>query len=450
MMNILALLQPIQGRLPKTTLQQMSRVIQAMLAMTGRVTMLGVSRWAGEGGSYRTIQRFYKTVIPWAEVFWQLFRHSLFQKDRVYILAGDECVVSKAGKKTYGLDYFFAGLQQKVIPSLSFFVLSLVSVEQHRSYPLSVEQTIRSAEEKAASQAKKVAKKAKATEPKRKPGRPKGSKNKPKGEVVLNPEFVRIQTMLKALLLLIRPLLQPVYLALDGHFGNYPAFWMVQQCGLQLISKLRYDAALCFPFHGEYKGSGPHPKYGERVDYQHIPDTYLKSTTLEKGIQTCIYQAQLLHPDFPGLLNVVILVKTNLTTHAWAHVILFSSDLSLSAEQMITYYSLRFQLEFNFRDAKQFWGLEDFMNVDKTAVTNAANLSLFMVNVSQLLMSDFRQTDPDFSVLDLKAYYRGSKYATELIKMLPQKPDPIFIAQLFHKITTLGSIHRLKSTASSA
>jgi len=383
-------------------------------------------------------------------VFWQLFQERLLQKGQVYILAGDECVVSKAGKKTYGLDYFFAGLQQKVIPSLSFFVLSLVSVEQHRSYPISVEQTIRSAEEKAASQAKKVAKKAKAVEPKRKPGRPKGSKNKPKAETVLNPEYLRIQSMLKALLLLIRPVLQPIYLALDGHFGNYPAFLMVQQCGLQLISKLRYDAALCFPFNGEYKGSGPHPKYGKRVDYQHIPDTYLKSTTLEKGIQTCTYQAQLLHPDFPGLLNVVILVKTNLTTHAWAHVILFSSDLSLSAELMITYYSLRFQLEFNFRDAKQFWGLEDFMNVEKTAVTNAANLSLFMVNVVQLLMSEFRQTDPDGSILDLKAYYRGCKYATELIKMLPQKPDPIFIAQLFRRITALGRIHSLKSTVSSA
>jgi len=449
-MDILALLQPIKDSVSKTTLHQLSRIIAGLLAMTGRVTMLGLSRWGGKGGSYRTIQRFYTTVIPWAQVFWQLFREGLMQKDSVYILAGDECVVSKAGKKTYGLDYFFAGLQQKVIPGLSFFVLSLVSVEQHRSYPISVEQTLRSAEEKAASQAKKVVKKSKATQPKRKRGRPKGSKNKPKAEVVLNPEFLRIQTMLKALLLLIAPLLQPVYLALDGHFGNYPAYWMVQQCGLQMISKLRYDAALCFPFHGEYKGSGPHPKYGERVDYQHIPATYLKSTTVEKGIQTCVYQARLLHSDFPDPLNVVILLKTNLTTLGWAHVILFSSDLSLSSDQMITYYSLRFQLEFNFRDAKQFWGLEDFMNVEKTAVTNAANLSLFMVNVAQLLMSEFRQTDPDFSVLDLKAYYRGRKYATELIKMLPQKPDPIFIAQLFQNITTLGSVHGLKSIVSSA
>jgi hypothetical protein len=186
--------------------------------------------------------------------------------------------------------------------------------------------------------------------------------------------------------------------------------------------QVAYDAALCFPFSGVYKGSGPRPKYGERVDYQHIPERYMQSITVEKGIQTCTYQAQLLHPDFPRPLNVVILVKTNLTTHAWAHTILFSSDLTLSADHMVTYYSLRFQLEFNFRDAKQFWGLEDFMNVEKTAVTNAANLSLFTVNVVQLIMSGFRKNDPDFRVLDLKAYYRGCKYATELIKMLPQNP----------------------------
>ena len=38
----------------------------------------------------------------------------------------------------------------------------------------------------------------------------------------------------------------------------------------------------------------------------------------------------------------------------------------------LDYYKLRFQIEFNFRDAKQFWGLEDFMNLSQTAVTNAA------------------------------------------------------------------------------
>ena len=419
----------------------MSQVIIAMLAMTGRVTMLGQARWAGKGGSYRTIQRFYKTAIPWAQVFWQFFSQHLFQKEEVYILAGDESVVSKAGKQTYGLDRFFSGLQQKAIPGLSFFVVSLISASQRRSYPVCLEQTVRSEEEKAACKAKKAAKKVKATEPKCKPGRPKGSKNKKKSEVILTPELQRIQKMVKALLLRINPLLRPVYLALDGHFGNYPAFQMVRQCGLHLISKLRWDAALCFPF----DGSGHRCKYGKRVDYTHIPEKYLKSTTVKDGFQTCTYQAQLLHTDFPEPLNVVILVKTNLTSQAWSRVILFSSDLELSFEKLIDYYSLRFQIEFNFRDAKQFWGLEDFMNVNQTAVTNAANLSLFMVNLSQVLMCNFRLTDPDFGVLDLKSCFRGYKYASEMLKILPQKPDDILVAQLFHIVTTLGSIHPAKS-----
>jgi hypothetical protein len=45
-------------------------------------------------------------------------------------------VISKAGKKTYGLDHFFSGLQQKLIPSLSFFVAALVSVNQWRLFPV--------------------------------------------------------------------------------------------------------------------------------------------------------------------------------------------------------------------------------------------------------------------------------------------------------------------------
>jgi putative transposase len=80
---------------------------------------------------------------------------------------------------------------------------------------------------------------------------------------------------------------------------------------------------------------------------------------------------------------------------------------------------------------------------------NAANLSLFMVNLSQLLMRDFRQTDLDFGVLDLKSYYRGCRYATELLKILPQKPEDILIAQLFRNVATLGSIHFAKASVSS-
>src|SRR6266704_6142807 len=112
-------------------------------------------------------------------------------------------------------------------------------------------------------------------------------------------------------------------------------------------------------------------------------------------MQTKIYQMKVWHKTCADLLNVVVIVKTNVKTHAMENVVLFSSYLELRHEQLIDYYHLRFQIEFNFRDAKQSWGLEDFMHVTPTGVTNAANLSLFMVNVAYQLRLDVWQRAPD-------------------------------------------------------
>jgi len=158
----------------------------------------------------------------------------------------------------------------------------------------------------------------------------------------------------------------------------------------------------------------------------------------------------MLHKAFAQTLNVVIIVKTNLKTGKRGHVVLFSSDLELPFDQLVDYYRLRFQIEFNFRDAKQYWGLEDFMNVTETAVTNAANLSLFMVNVSHLLLRDFRQTSSqDFGILDMKARFRGRKYVTETLKLLPEMPEPILMNHIFDKVARIGGVHTAETCINS-
>jgi len=427
-----------------TTVRQLSRIILALLAMTGRVTMLGLARWAGQGGSYRTVQRFFYTVIPWGIVFWVFFRHHLFDPQDSYIAAGDECVVTKSGKKTYGLDRFFSSLYGKPVPGLSFFTLSLLSTQKRHSYPMMVEQMVRSEAEKTATQEKQVSQKALKGKKKTKhgkPGRPTGSKNQNKTVVTLSPELQRIQGMMQKLLHVIGALIPLRHMVLDGHFGNHPAWHMVRGCGLHLISKLRHDAALYFPYDGPYAGRGPRRKYGKKIDYVNLPHRSLQQSSVEDNIQTDIYQAQMLHKEFAEPLNVVIIVKTNLKSQKRAHVVLFSSDLDLGYAQLIDDYSLRFQIEFNFRDAKQYWGFEDFMNVQQTAVHNAANLSLFLVNVAHVLLWPFRRDNPLFGVLDLKAYFRGHKYVAEILKFLPENPEPIVMEQIIDQITRLGSIH---------
>jgi putative transposase len=441
-MNIVAPLQSTYPTLTRTNVRRLSRIIKALLAMTGRVTLLGLSRWGGAGCSYRTVQRFFSEQIPWVQLYWQFFVAQLYRSEREYLLAGDESVITKSGKQTYGLDHFFSGLLSKVVPSIAIFALSLIDVEERRSYPVRVEQVIRSAAEKAAAKAKKEQRKAKQkVKVKGKPGRPKGSKNRDKTQVELTPELQRIQKMVKQQLAIFQGLLSITYLVLDGHFGNNNALQMVRQCGLQLISKLRCDAALYFVYQGAYAGKGPPRQYGDKINYAKLPDKYLVATKTDKKIETRIYQAQMRHHEFAQKLNVVIIHKTNLKTGACAHVILFSSDLELSADKIVDYYRLRFQLEFNFRDAKQYWGLEDWMNVKAVPLTNALNLSLFMVNVSQALLVEFRKTNHQSSVLDLKAYCRATRYFEETIKMLPKKPEPFLYQQLFGKFVSLGCIH---------
>jgi putative transposase len=442
MPEILALLQNIAPLLEPVTFRQMSRIIFAMLVISGRITMLGLSRWSDKGGSYRTIQRWYHTKFAWEIIHWTLFFKSVLKPLGEYIIAGDETVIGKAGKETHGLDRFFSGLKKQVIPGLSFFVFSLVNVEEEHSYPLQIDHTVKSAEEKATSKAKKEAEKARKPNEKRKRGRPKGSKNKVKSEKIeLNPELLRIQAALRRLLKTIGMVVSLKYVVLDGHFGNYPSAFMVKGENLDLISKMRSDAALYETVTETPNKPGRPRKYGNKVQMSKLDEQYLKSTSTEDNLRTDIYQSTFYNKEFAFALNVVIILKTNLLTNAQAHVILFSTDLKLDYEKLIKYYSLRFQIEFNFRDAKQYWGLEDFMNVKEAAVTNAVNLSFFMVNFSHGLLQTHRKKNQDFSVLDLKAYYRGYRYASETIKMLPQKPDDFLLAEIFLQIARLGAIH---------
>ena len=433
MPDIMVCLACLRQYLDCTTLGRLSRVTEAMLAMTGRVTMRGLARWAGTGGSYRTIQRFFTTSINWATLQWVLIRHHLLEPDDVIVLGGDDVVVTKAGKHTYGLDRFFSSLYGKAVPGLGFLSLSLISVKHRTSYPVMLEQL----EKQHTATAPEVAKKTSSG----KRGRPTGSKNQQRRDVELSPYLRFVQETITRVLQMIGTSFTLVYFVFDGAFGHNAALQMVRHLGLHLISKLRYDAALYFPYDGPYAGRGKRKKYGRKLDYHHIDAKHLKASSVEKDIETKIYQMALWHKTFADLLNVVVMVKTNLTTQAVAHVVLFSSDLELSYDHLIDYYRLRFQLEFNFRDAKQYWGLEDFMTVKQTPVYNSANLAMFMVNVSHAVIRPMRMQWPECSVNDLKAWFRSRKYVVETLKLLPEMPELIFIEQAIARVAELGRVN---------
>jgi putative transposase len=132
-MELLPLLAFLSPCLDSTTLRRLRCVATALLTMTGRVTMLGLSRWTEAGGSYRTVQRFFNTVIPWEKVQWRLIRRHLRQTPGVVLVSGDEVVTPKAGRHTHGLGRFFSSIYGKPIPGLCHLCRSLIPVAERVS-----------------------------------------------------------------------------------------------------------------------------------------------------------------------------------------------------------------------------------------------------------------------------------------------------------------------------
>jgi putative transposase len=239
MPDIMVLFACLSPCIEPTPLRQLGRVIEAMLSMSGRVTIRGLSRWAGKGGSYRTLQRFFKTRLSWCHLQWLLMRQHLLDADDVVVMSGDYVVVTQAGKTTYGWERFFSSLYGKAVPGRCFLSLSLLSVKRRTSYPVVTEPVEKVCEAVAQAPPKK-----KAGGPR---GRPQGSQHRHRREVELSPSRRFLQEHIKRLLQQIGEAIKVVYFLFDGELGHNDAMHMVRQVGLHLVSKLRHNSALYFP-----------------------------------------------------------------------------------------------------------------------------------------------------------------------------------------------------------
>ena len=270
--------------------KQLQIIVYALLVMVGRKTTLGLSRQSGKGGSVRTLTRFFESSLDWGTINWQIIKSHLSKKGKVYILGGDEVIVSKSGKKTYGVDRFYSSIQNQVIRSLAFLNISLIDVENRKAYPISMQQIVKESKDGCIKDKTKKQKSKK----KRSVGRPKGSGNKNKEDVELTPYLEFVKSSIDNALKLINKELDIVYFVFDGAFGNNNAIQMVKRSKLEIISKLQRNSALYFPFTGEQKSRGAKKQYGDKIDYNNIGEEYKVFTEIEKDIEITIFQTTLL------------------------------------------------------------------------------------------------------------------------------------------------------------
>lgn len=261
---------------------------------------------------------------------------------------------AKAGKSTHGIGRFYSSIAKQVIKSVSFLIVSIIDVETEKSYVLGCQQLIfkpKIAEPKPIKKAR-----GKLTIPKPN-GRPKGSKNKAKTQ----PQRVSYQ-VLKTLLFIVKsqlkvflPDLQCFHLVWDGFYGHEDYLLLALENGFKIISKFKINAHLLLPFDGIQIGRGRPKTNGKRVDLDNIDAKFFIQTIDDKdsNVKTNVYQFQARTPKISKyLLNVVVMVHIHKLTHKQSRTVLFTNDLKLDALILIKYYALRFQIEFDFRDAK--------------------------------------------------------------------------------------------------
>lgn len=452
--NILELVQNIIG----AKLSYLLEPCKGYWSLSGTFSITNLSRWVLKM-SKRRLERFYARPHNWTETnvsvassFVQRIVDSVSSLTDSWAITADETIGKKSGKSTHGVGYHYSSKDDKVINSIAVLNLSLTHSTSKLSLPMVQEQLIfppLSAEQEAKKAAKK-AKKAvsKTAEIVTKPvGRPIGSKNKPKGDKTeqtaeMAYTFQVLSQVLTCFLLyfvqFLKAYISLKYVVGDGGFGNNTVAKICRDKGLHLISKLQYNAALYYAFSGSYSGLGRPPTYGDKLDYDKLDVKQL----LEKRLQTDgsiwhIYQFNnMLHKSFDMPLNIVIIVKYTKQgkQSKKGQIVLFSTDLTAHYNTLIEFYHARFLIEFNFRDARSFFGLTNFKNTKETQVKNVIGYAFFMVTLSNILLFELKQKHPKskFSIQDLKAYFRAEKYLHELLNR------DEFSASLFLKLKENG------------
>jgi DDE superfamily endonuclease len=342
-----------------------------LFVVCGKANFTNLSRY-GEY-SERTYRRQYQKSVDFIPFHAQTIAAAI-DPSREQIAAIDCSFISKSGKQTWGLDNFYNGSISKSQKGLEISVIAVVDVSAHQGYTLSVKQTATTDRQPIPD-----AQPTKKNKKNKKKGKGKGkSKSKAKTEPVISE---RVKGYLEQLKTTRSQLPAAVkYLAADSFYSKKSVVDGVVELDLHLVSKLRIDADLRYCYTGVQKPNGAPRKYDGKVDLSDLSRLAL-SGELANG--TKIYSQVVWHVSLKRKIRIVYLVDQR-NPDKQRVALLFSTDITLDPLHLHKYYKSRFQIEFIFRDAKQFTGLCDCQSRQQQSLDFHFNASLAALNIAKL------------------------------------------------------------------
>ena len=319
----------------------------------------------------KRFSRWYRRRFDFVAFNQGLLEHEL-PVGRPYIAAIDASFLRKSGQHTEGLGWFYHSQSERGEKGLEMSLVCVIDLQANTAYSLDARQTLDSEEHSRVDS--------------------------------YGGQVKRLAPRLKALGI--------NHLAADAYYSKVKFIDAVCGEGLDIIGKLRVDAHLLWPYVGPYAGKGRPRKYAGKVDLQTELERFDDHGDLDDGAE--LYSAVVWVKAFKRKVKVVLLRWQ--VAGKVSHALLYSTDLKLGARQIIAWYKARFQIEFVFRDSKQFTGLMDCQARCKQAIHTHLNASLTALNLIKL--EDRRHKDTDRPTVISIASWRRKKSNENLIDRL--------------------------------
>lgn len=383
-----------------------------VLLMRGKVNFRNLSRYSDL--SEKTYARQFGQAFDFAD-FNERLIEEIVPAHHEKIGAMDCSYLTKSGRKTYGLGFFYDSSHDQPAKGLEISNLVVIDVTDHTGYSLSSWQTPPQEEIEKLVAARSTG----------------GQQDDDQISRVdfyaehLQRDAVHLPKEVK-------------YLAVDGYYPKFKFVRVARALDLHLVSKLRHDANLRYLYQGPQKQFGAKRKYAGKVkfdDLSHFEDV--------GEVQKDIHLYTLVVNSVKLKCNIRLVYVLNLRNkNKPGYALLFSTDTDLAAETIYRYYKARFQIEFIFRDAKQFTGLGHCQARGQASLDFHFNASLTALNLAKVdaYLSFGYNPDTPFSMATQKMVYFNEHLLEKVFSILELDPSLIKSIPDFELLRTYGAI----------
>lgn len=310
----------------------------ALSAFWGRATMKNLSRFGA--GSTRRIARWSRKSFDFVEFNRLALEHAGVFKNTV-VAAIDCSFVKKSGQSTWGLAKFYNGSASRAERGLEASALAFLDVDEKTAYALDVQQT---------------------------------PAKLPEGQTRVDFYVSQVTALAEVIKRDTR------YVVADGFYAKQKVADGFTSVGLHLISKLRKDANLRYLYNAPVRSGPGRPKtYDGKVDFANL--SRMEQLEASKEGEKW-FTALVNHKGLKRNLRIVVIVRKNKGKESYR--ILFSTDTEINPSLIVEWYAARFQIEFIFRDGKEFTGFGEAQVRDEKGLSFFLNTSLSSLNLLRL------------------------------------------------------------------